>query len=45
MKRPCAVPTSHPFAVRYDRIERVDWESCATVLDAEEQMQALMKGW
>src|SRR5581483_3668337 len=25
-----AVPVSHPFAVRYDRIEPVDWESCST---------------
>jgi hypothetical protein len=31
--------------VRYDRIEPVDWESCARVLDATSQLEVLTKGW
>lgn len=40
-----AVPTSHPFEMRYDRIEPVDWESCSQVLDADTQLEPLLKGW
>ena len=40
-----AVPERHPFALRYDRVENVDWESCATVLDSHEQLDALLRGW
>jgi superfamily II DNA/RNA helicase len=40
-----AVPTTHPFALRYDRIEPVDWESCARVLDAQAQLEALRVAW
>jgi hypothetical protein len=40
-----AVPKRHPFEMRYDRIENIDWESCSRVLDAASQMDALMKGW
>ncbi len=40
-----AVPASHPFELRYDRIEKVDWESCARVLDRESQLEALRVGW
>lgn len=40
-----AVPTSHPFELRYDRIEKVDWESCARVLDRQSQLDALRVGW
>lgn len=40
-----AVPTSHPFEMRYDRIEPVDWESCSQVLDADTQLDPLLRGW
>jgi hypothetical protein len=40
-----AVPRAHPFRLRYHTIKRVDWESCARVLDAEERKQFLMQGW
>ena len=40
-----AVPKRHPFEMRYDRIENVDWESCSRVLDSMSQLEALQKGW
>ena len=40
-----AVPKRHPFEMRYDRIENVDWESCSRVLDSASQLDALRKGW
>ena len=40
-----AVPRTHPFAMRYDRIEDVDWESCARVLDPSPQLERLRSGW
>ena len=40
-----AVPKRHPFEMRYDRIENVDWESCSRVLDAASQLEVLQKGW
>lgn len=40
-----AVPTSHPFELRDDRIENVDWESCSRVLDARTQLDTLLVGW
>jgi superfamily II DNA or RNA helicase len=39
------VPPSHPFEMRYDRIEDVEWETCARVLDSQVQLQALRRGW
>jgi len=39
------VPTVHPFAMRYDRVESVDWETCSIVLDRQSQLDALMQGW
>lgn len=39
------VPERHPFEIRYDRIENVDWESCSTVLDNRVQLGLLRKGW
>lgn len=35
----------HPFNEKYDRIADVDWESCSVVLDAQTQLNALMRGW
>ena len=40
-----AVPTVHPFELRYDRVENVPWESCAQVLTAATQRDALLKPW
>ena len=40
-----ALPKEHPFEVRYTKVEKVDWESCATVLSAEEKRRVLEKGW
>lgn len=40
-----AVPRRHPFALRYHEVRRVDWESCARVLAADAQRQALARGW
>ena len=40
-----ATPVRHPFEIKYDRIEPVDWESCTKVLDNEERKKHLMKGW
>jgi hypothetical protein len=39
------VPTQHPFEVKYHRIDKVPWESCATVLDASDRKQWLSRGW
>lgn len=39
------IPKAHPFEIRYDRIEPVDWESCSQVLDAETQLEPLLQGW
>ncbi|MGH8020954.1 MAG: phospholipase D-like domain-containing anti-phage protein [Opitutaceae bacterium] len=40
-----AVPKKHPFELKYHRIERVDWESCATVLDPMAVREALATPW
>ena len=39
------VPEQHPFEMRYDKVELVDWESCTRVLDAQSQLEALRRGW
>ena len=40
-----AVPTVHPFELRYNKIENVPWETCATVLATAPQTDALRKPW
>ena len=40
-----AVPEQHPFALRYREVERVDWESCARVLDDGVRRRSLARGW
>jgi hypothetical protein len=40
-----AVPKKHPFELRYHHVEKVDWESCAHVLDKEERKRYLARGW
>jgi SNF2 family DNA or RNA helicase len=39
------LPTQHPFEIRYSLVEKVDWESCATVLSPEEKKRILQQGW
>ena len=39
------VPKAHPFDLRYTHVDPVDWESCQTVLDAQEQRRVLSEGW
>jgi hypothetical protein len=39
------LPLRHPFEIRYDKIESIDWESCAKVLDGYKKKQHLLKGW
>ena len=40
-----AVPQSHPFEIRYSRVEKIDWESCRAVLDRRERLRVLRKTW
>jgi superfamily II DNA or RNA helicase len=40
-----AVPRKHPFQMRYHSVEKVDWESCARVLDSDERKRFLSCGW
>ena len=39
------LPDAHPFALRNQRVRPVDWESCATVLDAGARRAHLLRGW
>ena len=39
------LPNEHPFEIRYTQVEKVDWESCATVLSAEEKRRVLQQEW
>jgi hypothetical protein len=39
------VPQRHPFEMKYDRIENVNWESCSRVLDSVSQLEVLQKSW
>jgi superfamily II DNA or RNA helicase len=40
-----AVPKQHPFEIKYQKIAKVDWESCEKVLQANEVRRVLMEGW
>jgi superfamily II DNA/RNA helicase len=40
-----AVPKQHPFDLRYQRIEKTDWESCERVLSRAAKRAALSSGW
>jgi hypothetical protein len=40
-----AVPKQHPFDLRYQRIEKTDWESCERVLSRKAKRAALSDGW
>jgi superfamily II DNA or RNA helicase len=39
------LPKSHPFELRYTRVEKIDWESCRKVLDGSEKHRILVAGW
>ncbi|MCB8978662.1 MAG: DEAD/DEAH box helicase family protein [Ardenticatenaceae bacterium] len=39
------VPEKHPFEMRYEQIESINWESCAEVLAAEDRRNHLLQGW
>jgi superfamily II DNA or RNA helicase len=40
-----AVPQKHPFEMKYNKIENINWESCSTVLNALDRKQQLLKKW
>jgi SNF2 family DNA or RNA helicase len=40
-----ALPKEHPFEVKYSKVDKVDWESSAVVLSAEEKRRVLGEGW
>ena len=40
-----SVPQKHPFDIRYQRIEKTNWESCARVLSSQEKRQVLTRKW
>jgi len=39
------VPDQHPFEMRYEQIDPVDWESCTDVLADNERRRTLSQGW
>ena len=40
-----ALPEMHPFEIRYTDVEKVEWETCSEVLDADEKWRVLSEGW
>lgn len=40
-----AVPKKHPFDLKYERIAKIDWESCERVLLPSAKRAALIRGW
>ena len=40
-----AVPVKHPFEISYHKIGKVNWETCATVLDSNDRTKHLSQGW
>lgn len=40
-----AVPDRHPFELKYDRIENINWEACSTVLNNNERKKVLIEKW
>lgn len=40
-----AVPKKHPFDIKYQRIEKVDWETCEQVLNEQSKRKVLKMGW
>ena len=42
-----ALPKQNPFSIKYETIppKTENWEACATVLDKQDKMKQLMRGW
>lgn len=40
-----AVPKQHPFDIKYQRIEKIDWETCERVLSPAAKRAVLTRGW
>ena len=40
-----AVPRQHPVKIRYHRVEKVEWESCATALNNVDRRLHLSVAW
>lgn len=40
-----AVPRQHPFEIRYRKVEKIGWETCAEVLHRQARLEPLLKGW
>ena len=40
-----SVPKKHPFDIKYEHIEKINWESCERVLSNEAKRAALRQGW
>ncbi len=39
------LPRTHPFEIRYTTVEKIDWESCSSVLENAEKLRILREGW
>jgi biotin synthase-like enzyme len=40
-----SVKPRHPFDERYNRINKIDWETCSKVLNTEDKMKILKSSW
>lgn len=40
-----ALPRQHPFEIRYRRVEKIGWETCAEALQRQARIEPLLKGW
>lgn len=40
-----SVPNQHPFEMKYSKVEKVPWETCAKVLDTSSRKRYLSHGW
>ena len=42
-----AIPAANPFTLKYEAmpLKTEDWESCEIVLNKQDKMKQLMKGW
>lgn len=40
-----ALPEKHPFEMKYNKIENINWESCAEILNKTERRHILLKNW
>lgn len=45
LKQLCVPRDSVSFDIRYQRIEKTNWESCAKVLSSREKREVLKHGW